>query len=145
MLGLSIACTVAAAAWIYLLTGHGGYWRTSERLPRVAAEPDVWPEVAAVVPARNEAGMLPVTLPALLGQDYPGTLTVIVVDDGSSDGTGQAAARIGRASGRPLRVIAGTRPPDGERWAGKVWAMQQGLAAAVQGPDGYLLFTDADI
>ena len=55
----------------------------------------------------------------------------------------------GGASGRnPLRVIAGTRPPDGERWAGKVWAMAQGLAAAgsfAPGPGGYLLFTDADI
>jgi len=145
MLGLSIACTVAAVAWIYLLAGHGGYWRTSQRLPRVAAEPDVWPDVVAVVPARNEAAMLPVTLPPLLGQDYPGSLAVVVVDDGSSDGTGKVAARIARTSARPLRVIAGTRPPDGERWAGKVWAMAQGLAAAGPGPDGYVLFTDADI
>ncbi len=148
MLALSIACTVAAVAWIYLLAGHGGYWRTSARLPRVAAEPDAWPDVVAVVPARNEAEMLPVTLSALLGQEYPGSLTVIVVDDGSSDGTGEVAARIARASGRPLRVIAGTRPPDGERWAGKVWAMAQGLRAAgpfAPGQDGYLLFTDADI
>jgi len=145
MLGLSIACTVAAGAWIYLLAGHGGYWRTSQWLPRVAAEPDSWPDVVAVVPARNEAGMLPVTLPPLLGQDYPGSLSVIVVDDGSSDGTGKVAARIARASRRPLRVIAGIRPPDGERWAGKVWAMQQGVAASGPGEDGYLLFTDADI
>src|SRR6516164_5561249 len=130
MLGLSVACTVAAVAWIYLLAAHGGYWRTTERLPRVAAEPDAWPHVVAVVPARNEAGMLPVTLPTLLGQDYPGSLAVIVVDDGSSDGTGEVATRVGRAADRPLRVIAGTRPPDGERWAGKVWAMAQGLRAA---------------
>ena len=130
MLGLSVACTVAAVAWIYLIAGHGGYWRTTERLPRVAAEPDAWPDVVAVVPARNEAGMLPVTLPTLLGQDYPGSLAVIVVDDGSSDGTGEIAARVARLPGRPLRVIAGTRPPDGERWAGKVWAMAQGLRAA---------------
>src|SRR5215470_1275489 len=148
MLGLSIACTLAALAWLYLLAGHGGYWRTSQWLPRVAAEPDVWPDVVAVVPARNEAAMLPVTLPPLLGQDYPGSLAVIVVDDGSTDGTGEVAARIARTPGRPLRVIAGTRPPDGERWAGKVWAMAQGLAAAgafAPGSDGYLLFTDADI
>jgi hopene-associated glycosyltransferase HpnB len=143
MLALSIACTAAAVAWIYLLAGHGSYWRTSEWLPRVAAEPDAWPDVVAVVPARNEAEMLPVTLRALLGQEYPGTLAVIVVDDGSSDGTGEVAARIAGPSGRPLRVIAGTRPPDGERWAGKVWAMAQGLSAA--GASDYVLFTDADI
>src|SRR5215831_13656919 len=146
MLGLSIACAAAAAAWIYLLAGHGGYWRTSEWLPPVTAEPDTWPDVVAVVPARNEAEMLPVTLPALLGQEYPGTLTVFVVDDGSSDGTGEVAARIAGGPGRPLRVIPGGPAPDGERWAGKVWAMAQGLRAArpfAPGPDGYVLFTDA--
>ena len=148
MLALSIACTAAAVAWVYLVAAHGGYWRTSQRLPRVSGEPDAWPDVVAVVPARNEAAMLPVTLPALLGQDYPGVLAVIVVDDGSSDGTGEVAAGIAAKAGRPLRVISGTPPPDGERWAGKVWAMAQGLRAAgpfAPGPDGYLLFTDADI
>jgi hopene-associated glycosyltransferase HpnB len=146
MLVLGIACAAAAVAWSYLVAGHGGYWRTSQRLPRAGAEPGAWPDVVAVVPARNEAEMLPLTLPALLGQEYPGTLTVIVVDDGSSDGTGEVAAKLGAGSARPLRVISGAPPPDGERWAGKVWAMAQGLAAA--GPfatDGYLLFTDADI
>jgi hopene-associated glycosyltransferase HpnB len=143
MLALSIACTAAAVAWVYLVAAHGGYWRTSQRLPRVSGEPDAWPDVIAVVPARNEAEMLPVTLPALLGQDYPGVLAVIVVDDGSSDGTGEVAARIAAKAGRPLRVISGTPPPDGERWAGKVWAMAQGLRAA--GPSDYVVFTDADI
>ncbi len=156
MLALSIACVVAAVAWGYLVAGHGGYWRTSQWLPPVSREPQTWPDVVAVVPARNEAEMLPATLPALLGQDYPGTLTVIVVDDRSSDGTAEVAAKLG--DGRPLRVIAGTAPPAG--WAGKVWAMNTGLAAAglpsataglppATGarpePDGYVLFTDADI
>ena len=150
MLALSIACTAAAVAWVYLVAAHGSFWRTSQRLPRVAAEPRAWPDVVAVVPARNEAAMLPVTLPTLLGQDYPGALTVLVVDDGSTDGTGDAAARIaGPARGhRALRVIPGVPPPAGERWAGKVWAMQQGLAASgpvAPGEDGYLQFTDADI
>jgi hopene-associated glycosyltransferase HpnB len=166
MLALSIACVTAAVVWAYLVAGHGGYWRTSEWLPHVTREPDAWPAVVAVVPARNEADMLPATLPALLGQDYPGALTVIVVDDGSSDGTGEVAARIGRESGRPLRVIPGTAAPAG--WAGKVRAMAEGLGAAgipaaapagpglagprLAGPElagprppGYVLFTDADI
>jgi hopene-associated glycosyltransferase HpnB len=148
MPGLSIACAAAAVAWVYLVAAHGGFWRTSQRLPRVTAEPLVWPDVVAVVPARNEAEMLPVTLPALLGQDYPGALTVLVVDDGSTDGTGEVAARIARSlpGGRRLRVIPGVPPPEGERWAGKVWAMAQGLdAAGPPAPAGYVLFTDADI
>jgi hopene-associated glycosyltransferase HpnB len=125
----------------------------------------------AVVPARNEAALLPATLPALLGQDYPGPLSVILVDDGSTDGTAEVAARLGRGSSRTLRVVAGTptpeppkapEPPDAPdaagRWAGKVWAMAQGLRAAgiPAGSDpgrtgradpgcGYVLFTDADI
>ena len=107
MLALGIACTMAALAWLYLVAAHGGYWRTSQRLPRVTAEPDAWPDVVAVVPARNEAEMLPVTLPELLGQEYPGALSVIVVDDGSSDGTGEVAAKLAAGSARPLRVISG--------------------------------------
>jgi hopene-associated glycosyltransferase HpnB len=173
MLGLSVACVLAAVAWVYLFAGHGGFWRTSERLPPVTREPASWPEVVAVVPARNEAEMLPATLPTLLGQDYPGALSVILVDDCSSDGTAEIAAEIGRASGRPLRVIPGVPPspgpgasPTSGGWAGKVWAMAQGLGAAgipaadapgipaadapgipaadAPGP-GYVLFTDADI
>src|SRR2546423_12562863 len=156
MLALSIVCTAAALAWLYLVAAHGGFWRTSQRLPPVAAEPRAWPDVVAVVPARNEAAMLPATLPALLGQDYPGALTVLVVDDGSTDGTDEVAARIARSvpalsagGDRTMRVIPGVPPPAGERWAGKVWAMAQGLrAAGSQGPAaaaGYVLFTDADI
>jgi len=163
MLALSIAATVAAAVWAYLVVGHGGYWRASQWLPRVTGEPGRWPDVVAVVPARNEAAMLPATLPALLGQDYPGPLSVILVDDGSTDGTAEVAARLGRGSTRTLRVVAGTPgpPDDAGRWAGKVWAMAQGLRAAGIPADsdpgragragradpgcGYVLFTDADI
>src|SRR5579859_4983919 len=144
MLALSVACTAAAVAWLYLIAGHGGYWRTSQRLPRVTGEPGTWPDVVAIVPARNEAAMLPATLPALLGQQYPGTLAVILVDDGSSDGTAEVADRIAAGSGRPLRVIPGAPPPQEGRWAGKVWAMAQGLRAAGSETD-YVLFTDADI
>jgi hopene-associated glycosyltransferase HpnB len=147
MLALSVACTASLAAWAYLILGHGGYWRAGEWLPPVPGEPAAWPRVVAVVPARNEADMLPVTLPGLLGQEYPGELSVILVDDRSSDGTEEIAVKIGREAGdagRTLRVVAGTAPPPGERWAGKVWAMEQGLASADAG-GGYILFTDADI
>ena len=49
-----------------------------------------------MVPARNEAESLPVTLPALLAQDYPGEFRVYLVDDNSDDGTGEIAAELGR-------------------------------------------------
>jgi hopene-associated glycosyltransferase HpnB len=130
---------LAALAWAYLLAGHGGYWRTDQRLPPAAADPAAWPSVTAVVPARNEAAVLPGTLPSLLGQQYPGLFRVVLVDDDSSDGTAAAAHRIGDRSG--LVVLPGSQTPPG--WAGKVWAMEQGLRAA--GGADYVLFTDADI
>jgi hopene-associated glycosyltransferase HpnB len=182
VLGLAIACAVSGAAWIYLVVAHGGFWRTGQRLPlrrpaSTTAGHDQWPAVVAVVPARNEADSLPTTLPALLAQDYPGEFRVFLVDDGSDDGTAGVAAELGekaaRDGGAQLTVVPGRPRPDG--WAGKVWAMAQGLAAAVDtgsaartgssagtspaslaavGPKtgaataarpAYVLFTDADI
>jgi hopene-associated glycosyltransferase HpnB len=157
VLGLAIACAVSAAAWVYLVAAHGGFWRTGERLPpRRAAATTVgrasWPAVVAVVPARNEADSLPGTLPALLAQEYPGEFRVFLVDDGSDDGTAAVAGELGekaaRDGGAPLTVVPGRPRPDG--WAGKVWAMSQGLAAAVDtdaamSAPAYVLFTDADI
>ncbi len=171
VLGLAIASVVSAAAWVYLVAAHGGFWRTGERLPprRTAGTgPAAWPAVVAVVPARNEADSLPATLPGLLAQDYPGEFRVFLVDDGSDDGTGAIAAELGekaaRDGGAPLTVVVGQPRPDG--WAGKVWAMSQGLAAAraaiptsgasrtsgvasagpaVAASAKYVLFTDADI
>jgi len=136
------ACVLATIAWAYLLAGHGGYWRTDQRLPAARADPAAWPGVAAVVPARNEAAVLPATLPTLLAQEYPGAFEVVLVDDESSDQTADVAATIARAvSGAGLRVVPGRRPPPG--WAGKVWAMDQGVGAV--GDAAYVLFTDADI
>jgi len=135
----------SALAWGYLLLLHGQFWRTGQRLPDVAPDLAAWPDVVAVVPARNEADMLPVTLPSLLGQDYPGKLAVTLVDDGSTDGTGAVASGIAAADEAarvPVTVVAGRARPEG--WAGKVWAMQQGLDATASA-EGYVLFTDADI
>jgi hopene-associated glycosyltransferase HpnB len=147
VLVLAIACVVSAAAWVYLVAGHGGFWLTSQRLPAAGAVPVTWPAVAAVVPARNEAESLPVTLPALLAQDYPGEFRVFLVDDNSDDGTGEIGAELGekaaREGGAPLTVVRGRPRPEG--WAGKVWAMAQGFAAAAGGSHEYVLFTDADI
>jgi hopene-associated glycosyltransferase HpnB len=146
VLGFGVACVLAAVAWVYLLVAHGGFWRTTQRLPGALVPVPAaglgrgsWPEVVAIVPARNEADMLPVTLPTLLEQDYPGALSVIVVDDRSDDGTGAVAAALSHR----VQVIDGKPQPPGENWAGKVWAMAQGLAHAPASE--YVLFTDADI
>ena len=156
------ACLLTVIAWAYLAGCHGGYWRTDQWLPAGQHDPAgqhepagqhdpagqhhpaAWPAVTAVIPARDEAAVLPGTLPALLAQDYPGTLRVVLVDDQSSDGTAAVAVALGQPRGpagrQPLVISGGGRPPG---WAGKVWAMRQGLDAA--GDADYVLFTDADI
>ncbi|HEX5187982.1 MAG TPA: glycosyltransferase [Streptosporangiaceae bacterium] len=146
MLILLAASVLAVAAWICLLAARGRFWRTDQRLPPAGrADPVSWPAVVAVVPARDEAEMLPQTLPALLSQRYEGGLIVLLVDDESSDGTAEVAAKLaaelGQDAGARLRVLSGEPTPPG--WAGKVWAMAQGLRAA--GEADYVLFTDADI
>lgn len=123
------------ATWLVLALGRGRFWRTSIRLPPGDAIGGPWPSVVAVVPARDEAAVLPTTLPTLVGQQYPGTWRVVVVDDDSSDGTGTIAAN------SAAEVVPGSGPPPG--WVGKVAAMQRGVDAA--GAPDYLLFTDADI
>jgi hopene-associated glycosyltransferase HpnB len=114
-----LLAALAAAAWAYLLSAHGGFWRADLRLPSAppaGGGPARWPAVAAVIPARDEAAMLPVTLPGLLGQDYPGSFAVTLVDDGSTDGTAAAAAAAGRAAGWAVRTVpAGTDPAGTDR------------------------------
>jgi hopene-associated glycosyltransferase HpnB len=135
--------SAAGLAWLYLLTLHGGYWRTGRRLPPGGRGPGRLPWVTAVVPARNEADILPACLPTLLGQDYQGRLAVIVVDDDSTDGTGKVAAELAAPfPERELAVVSARPTPPG--WAGKVWAMAEG-AQAVSADTDYILFTDADI
>src|SRR4051794_34349713 len=135
----------SAAAWAYLVVGHGDFWRTSTRLPSKPPAPDRWPSVGVVIPARNEAAVLPETLPTLLGQDYPGELTVWLVDDGSTDGTASMAQAMTQrgASGASLTVLTALPLPSG--WTGKLNALHRGVAAAEAAGVEVLLLTDADI
>jgi hopene-associated glycosyltransferase HpnB len=134
---MTVLAAVALAsllAWLWLAVGWGRFWRTDQRLP-APITPRTWPSVAVVVPARDEAAMLPLTLPTLLTQDYAGPFRVIVVDDGSGDGTGSVARALG------AEVVDAGEPPLG--WTGKLNALRIGAAEA--GEVDLLLFTDADI
>ncbi|MDF3299296.1 glycosyltransferase [Streptomyces tropicalis] len=133
------------AAWLWLLLGQGFFWRTDVRLPpRADPAPGDWPPVCVVVPARDEAAVLGASLPSLLGQDYPGRAEVFLVDDGSSDGTGELARELARRhGGLPLTVDTPGEPPAG--WTGKLWAVRHGIALARARRPEYLLLTDADI
>jgi hopene-associated glycosyltransferase HpnB len=126
----------ALLAWVWLAVARGGFWRVDVRLPG-GTDPAPWPAVAIVVPARDEAAVLPVSLPSLVAQDYPGPVRLILVDDGSTDGTGALVAGAWPA----VTVVAAGDPPPG--WAGKLWALHAGLGPAREAE--FLLFTDADI
>ncbi|MEV6950617.1 glycosyltransferase [Streptomyces sp. NPDC051183] len=143
---LTAAAFVSLAVWLWLALGQGMFWRTDVRLPP-RSDPARWPSVAIVVPARDEAGVLSLSLPSLIAQDYPGEAEVILVDDGSTDGTADLARRLAREyPGLPLTVVAPGDPAPG--WTGKLWALRHGIALArtahADEPD-YLLLTDADI
>ncbi|MEU6818813.1 glycosyltransferase [Streptomyces sp. NPDC046860] len=134
---------VSLAVWCWLLLGQGFFWRTDVRLP-ARRDPEVWPSVCVVVPARDEAAVLSASLPSLLAQDYPGRAEVFLVDDGSRDGTGDLARELSRLhGGLPLTVARPGEPPEG--WTGKLWAVRHGIALARARDPEFLLLTDADI
>lgn len=139
---------LALAIWVYLVAARGRFWLCMERHDRtVPSPPDRWPSVTAVIPARDEAETIATAVGSLLRQNYAGLSRLILVDDGSSDGTADAARAAAAEHGAEdrLTVINGGPPPAG--WTGKLWALQQGFEAAtssVEQPD-FLLLTDADI
>ncbi|MFV8182929.1 MULTISPECIES: glycosyltransferase [unclassified Streptomyces] len=143
MSAIALIAAVSLAAWLWLLLCQGFFWRTDVRLPH-RQDPAVWPPVCVVVPARDEAEVLPASLPSLLAQKYPGRAEIFLVDDGSSDGTGALALELAdRHGGLPLTVGSPGEPPPG--WTGKLWAVRHGIALARAREPEYLLLTDADI
>ena len=145
---VAAASLLPLAIWAYLLFGRGRFWLCRERDDSAAATPpDAWPSVVAIIPARDEADMIALSVGSLLRQDYPGAFSVVVVDDQSTDGTAAAAsATVSEAqAAHRLQIVTGTGPPPG--WTGKLSAMRQGLAEVEAGavkPE-FVLFTDADI
>ncbi len=96
------------------------------------------PLVSVVVPARNEAVNITACLRSLTASRYP-AFEVLVVDDGSEDGTGDIARAVEPVRARRVMVLEGEPLP--EEWLGKPWACAQGARVA----EGELiLFTDAD-
>jgi hypothetical protein len=135
--------------WLFLLLCWGNFWRADQRLEHGAIEDstlETWPSVTVVIPARNEAEVLPVSLRSHLTQTYPGNHHILLVDDQSTDRTGEMAKQIAGDLGQPhrLTVMPGQPLPPG--WTGKLWAMEQGYRwlQEAEKPD-YVLFTDADI
>jgi hopene-associated glycosyltransferase HpnB len=127
---------LALLAWIYLAGFHGRFWQSGPSLQPAA--PLVHPPVAIVVPARDEAEGIAESIASLLAQNYQGPFRVVLVDDNSTDDTADIARALPGA--QRLTVMDGAPRPRG--WAGKLWAVSQGVEAT---DEELVLLTDADI
>ncbi len=169
---LAAGAFLPLAIWLILVFFWGSFWHIWDSdADRVSVPaPPVWPRVAAVVPARNEADSIAFAVNSLLRQDYPGEFFVILVDDHSDDGTSEIARKaasqtVAATNSRvPLQIISA--PPLVAGWTGKLWALNAGVAACgtatpgcaanaatahgsssatVVAPPDFFWFTDADV
>ncbi len=145
---------LSLAIWMVLLFARGRYWRlTPVMMPDNAGvgdnstRRDADQALVVIVPARNEADTIAETLPMLLSQKTVMPFHVVLVDDHSEDGTAEIALRAATVAGyaERLTVVAARPLPAG--WAGKLWALQEGLNHIRQTglSSNRILFTDADI
>lgn len=135
MLFASVA--LGALMWVIVLALPWRPHATRERLEAADGAQGLLGEVSVsiLIPARNEAAVLPRTLAALHSQD--GIQEILLVDDHSIDGT----ADVARSSGDTrLRVLHA--PPLPKGWSGKLWALEQ---ARLEARGDWLLLLDADI
>jgi hopene-associated glycosyltransferase HpnB len=133
--------------WLHLFFGRGWFWRVKNLdadgdrgLPQ-----DPFPRIIAVVPARNEAETIGKVVASLVNQDYPGELSIVIVDDHSDDATAAIAGRVSKELGaeEAVRVVTASALPEG--WTGKLWALNEGLVGTAAEPPAFYWFTDADI
>jgi hopene-associated glycosyltransferase HpnB len=156
--GLLVTSSISLAIWIYLAVARGSFWRLCQFDADIANHeaPSTWPQVIAVVPARNEAATMAQAVTSLLQQNYPGDLHIILVDDHSEDATAPIAHQAATKLSAESRIAIHTAAPLPQGWTGKLWALNEGLGrgAALLRPSPatndhsqpiYYWFTDADI
>jgi len=135
-----ITCSLAAAIWWILVplfaVLHDQGLRVLSAQPCI--EPAHWPRISVLVPAHNEEHALAEAVQSLLGINYP-ELEIILIDDRSTDHTGEVMDRLAERDSR-VRKLQIKELPDG--WLGKVHALHRGIEIS---HGEWLLFTDADI
>ncbi|MFN7959090.1 MAG: glycosyltransferase family 2 protein [Holophagaceae bacterium] len=137
-----LAAWTAAAplfAGLVLLRRH---WA---RLPELEPDPPLPPQPPAVclcIPVRNEAAELAAALDSWLAQDYP-ALRILVVDDGSTDGSTEILRQRQAAHPARLRVLRNDSLPPG--WLGKNHALDLASRQPEALASAWLLFADGDV
>jgi hypothetical protein len=122
------------------LTAHAAINMRLIRRPRDESV-TITERVSVLLPARNEAARITPTLRSLLAQEGLPDLEILILDDGSTDGTADVVRQVVGADPR-VKVIDGPDdlPPAG--WLGKSWACHR-LAQEATGD--VLVFVDADV
>jgi poly-beta-1,6 N-acetyl-D-glucosamine synthase len=113
LIPIAVLAVLRAIAVVTLARMH------ASRVRRQPMPSDFHPPVSIVVPAYNEAAGIEQAIRSLASSDYP-EFEVVVVDDGSTDGTGELIDRMGLDR---VRVI---REPN----RGKAEALNTAVAAA---------------
>ena len=146
---LAFVSLISLLAWLFIFWHPARPWDFQPVGDDVEIEAlasgKIYPRVAVIVPARNEAGSLPRTLPALLKQDYPGGFEVFLVNDRSSDGTANLAREIAVRENLAQRLTVLENDSLPQAWMGKVWALNSGARRAAETGAEFFLLTDADI
>jgi len=140
---LLLLSLVSLAAWLYLACFHGLFWISGPELPE--GTPISASRIAVVIPARNEAESIEPCLRSLLAQQIDAELTILLVDDNSTDGTAEIAARLAATPKAEHRLVVIHGKPLEPGWSGKLWAVHQGLQHAAEQAAEFVLLTDADI
>ena len=134
---------LSLAAWLYLALFYGHFWRSSPELPPALSTNAR--KIAVVIPARDEAESIEPCLRSLLAQQIDAELTILLVDDNSTDSTAQIATRIVAEAATQGRLTILHGAPLAPGWSGKLWAVHQGLSHPAAQVADYIMLTDADI
>ena len=126
-------------AALVLLRRHWSRLPTLDTDPALPADP---PSVCLCIPVRNEAVELPAAMDSWLAQDYP-ALQILVVDDGSTDGSTKILKQMGVARPERLRVLRNETLPPG--WLGKNHALDLASRQPEARTADWLLFADGDV
>ncbi|MEW2473414.1 glycosyltransferase family 2 protein [Micromonospora gifhornensis] len=136
MTGPLVVLLVVVALTAHTLVNAGRWLRRPADRPVQTDE-----RVSVLLPLRDEADRVTPCLRALLAQRGVPGLRIVVLDDGSTDGTAEVVRAVVGDDPR-VTLRTGVAPPPG--WLGKPHACWQ-LASRVETSADALVFVDADV